>query len=62
MLLKTSTCIKGYDDETKWMNYFVANDNLFKKDNYIWNKASNRIDQENLIENLFTLKNCRKPT
>ena len=33
MLLQTSTYVKGLDDEIKWMNFFIKDDNLLKKCN-----------------------------
>ena len=39
----SSTYIKNYDGETKWMIFLIKDDDLLKKYNSIWNKASNSI-------------------
>ena len=46
MLPKASTYVKSYDGETKWINFFIKDDNLLKRYNDIWNKASNSIRKE----------------
>ena len=45
MLLKTSTYVKSYDGQTKWV-YFLIEDNLVKKYNTIWDKVSADIKKE----------------
>ena len=35
MLLKTSAHVRSYDGETKWMNFFIQDDELLKKYNDI---------------------------
>ena len=39
MLPKTSTYVKSYDGQTKWV-YFFIEDNFVKKYNTIWDKVS----------------------
>ena len=46
MLPKASAYVKSYDGETKWINFFIKDDNLLKRYNDIWNKASNSIKKE----------------
>ena len=43
MLPKTCPCVKSYDGEYKWMNFFIKDDDLLKKYKDIWNKDSNSI-------------------
>ena len=47
MLSKTSTYVKSYDRETKWMNFLNKDDDMLKKYNDIWSKVSN-ITKKNL--------------
>ena len=46
MLLKTSGLVKFYNDETKWMNFLIKDDDLLRKYNDIWNKVSSNIKKE----------------
>ena len=46
MLLKTSALVKFYNDETKWMNFLIKDDDLLSKYNDIWNKVSSNIKKE----------------
>ena len=46
MLPKTSAYIKNYDGQTKWMYFFIENDDLLKKYNSIWDKVSSDIKKE----------------
>ena len=46
MLPKASTYVKSYDGETKWINFFIKDDNLLKSYNDIWNKVCNSIIKE----------------
>ena len=50
MLPKTSPYIKSYDRQTKWMYFFIEDDNLEKYDT-VWNKVSADI-KKNLIVSL----------
>ena len=51
MFSKTSTYLKSYDDETKWMHFLIKYDDLLqKKDKDISNKVTNAI-KKNLIVN-----------
>ena len=43
MPLKTSTYVKSYDGETKWMNFLNKDGDLLKKIYHILNKVSNSI-------------------
>ena len=46
MLLKTSTYVKSYDRQTKWMYFLIINDDLLEKYNTIWAKGSDVIKNE----------------
>ena len=43
-------------DETKYMFFFIKDDELLKRYNEIWEKAKNSI-KKNLIVNQYTMKN-----
>ena len=43
---KTSAYVKRYDGQTKWMGFLIANDDLLKKYNTIWEKVSADIKKE----------------
>ena len=46
MLPKTTAYLKSYDGQTKWMYFLIEDDDLFEKQNTIWNKASDDIKKE----------------
>ena len=46
MLPKTSTYVKRYDRQTKWMYILVEDDSLLKKCNTLWNKVSADVKKE----------------
>ena len=46
MLSKTSTYVKSYDGETKWMNFLIKDAELFKKYTDIWMEISKSIEKE----------------
>ena len=46
MLPKTSTYVKSYDDQTKWMYFLIEDDDLLGKYNIIWDKVSADIKKE----------------
>ena len=48
MLLKTSTYVRSYNGETKWMNFLIKDNELLKKYNDVWHKVSNSF-KKNLI-------------
>ena len=56
MLPKTSTYIKRFDGQTKWMYFLIEDDDLLEKYNTIWDKVSADI-KKNLIASLFAIKN-----
>ena len=39
-LPKTSTYVKSYDGQTKWMYFLIENDDLLEKCNTIWYKVN----------------------
>ena len=55
MLPKTSAYVTGYDTETKWVIFFIENDEWLKKYNDIWSKVSDIINKE-LIANPSIIK------
>ena len=55
MLTKTSTYVKIYDGQTKWMYFLIQDDGLLDKYNTIWDKVSADI-KNNLIASLSTIK------
>ena len=46
MLPKTSNYVNSYDGQTKWMYFWVEDNDLLKKHNAIWNKVSADIEKE----------------
>ena len=46
MLPKTSTYVKSYDGQTKWMYFLIKDDDLLEKFNSIWDKVSGDIKKE----------------
>ena len=46
MFPKTSTYVKGYEGQSKWMYFLVENDDLLEKYNTIWDKVSADIKKE----------------
>ena len=46
ILPKRSTYVKSYDGQTKWVYFFIEDDDLLKKYNTIWNKVSADIAKE----------------
>ena len=46
MLPKTSAYVKRYDGETKWMYFFIEDDDLIKKHNTISDKVTSDIKKE----------------
>ena len=46
MLSKTITYVNGYDGQTKWVYFLIADDDLLEKYNTIWDKVSPYIKNE----------------
>ena len=46
ILPKTNAYVKSYDSETKWMHFFIEDDELLKRYNDIWNDVSNSVEKE----------------
>ena len=40
MLPKTSTYVKNYDGQTKWMYFLIEDEDLLEKHYTIWDKVS----------------------
>ena len=57
MLLKTSAYVKSYDENTKWMYFFIEDKDLSEKYSTIWDKVSADIkkefDSERVSNNFF---------
>ena len=62
MLPKTSAYIKSYDGQTKWMYFFIEDDNLEKYDT-VWNKVSadikKKLDCKPVYKNFFLKTNIK---
>ena len=56
MLPKTSTYVKNYDIQTKWMYFLIKDDDLLKKYKNIWDKLSADLRKKNLTANLLIIK------
>ena len=46
ILPKTSTYVKSYNGQTKWMYFLIEDDDLLEKYNTIWNKVGAYIKKE----------------
>ena len=52
---KTSAYVKYYDGQTKWMYFWIEDDDLLEKYNTTWDKVSADIKKD-LIASLYTIK------
>ena len=43
MLPKTSTYVRSYDRQTKWIYFLIENDDLLEKYSTVWDKVSTDI-------------------
>ena len=55
MLPKTSTYVKRFDGQTKWMHFLIEDDDLSEKYNTIWDKVSGDIKKK-LMKTLSVIK------
>ena len=46
MLPKTSSYIKSYDGQTKWIHFLIKDDELLEKYDTIWDKVSPNIKKK----------------
>ena len=46
ILPKTSVHVKRYDGHTKWIYFFIKDDDLLNKYNNVWDKVSASIKKE----------------
>ena len=53
---KASAYVKSYHGETKWINFFIKDEDLLKKYNDPWNKVSNDIKEELVCEHIYNKK------
>ena len=56
MLPKTRVYVKGYDGQTKWMYFFMEDDDFLEKCNTIWNKFNANIKKEFDNESVYSKK------
>ena len=56
MLPKTSTYVKSYDGQSKWMYFFIDDDDLLEKYNTIWDKVRVDIKKEFDSESVYNKK------
>ena len=56
MLLKTSTYVKNYDGQNKWMYFLIEDDDLLEKYNTVWDEVIADI-KKNLTASLPTINN-----
>ena len=49
MLPKTTTFVKGYHGQTKWMYFLIKGNNLLEKYNTIWDKVSADIRKKMIL-------------
>ena len=56
MLPKTSTYVKSYDGQTKWMYFFIKDGDLLEEYNTIWDNKVSTYIKMNLTESLSTMK------
>ena len=59
MLPKTSPYGKSFDQQTKWMFFLNADDDLLEKYNTIWGKSNGdtKKKKKNLIASMAAIKN-----
>ena len=55
MLPKISASVKSYNGQTKWLYFFIEDDDLLEKYNTIWDKVSSEP-----VYNNFFFENQRK--
>ena len=53
MLPKTSTYVKSYNGQTKWMYFLTEDDDLVEKYNIIWDKVSANIKKQFDSEHVY---------
>ena len=46
MLSKTRAHGKSYDDQTKWINFLIEDDDLLEKYNILWDKVTSDVKRE----------------
>ena len=56
ILRKQSACVKGYDEQTKWMYSQIEDDELLEKYNITWDKVSADINKECDSEPIYNKK------
>ena len=56
MLPKTSSYVKSYDRQTKWMYFLAEDDDLLEKYITIWNKACVSVKKKKMIKSLSRIK------
>ena len=61
MLQKSSTYVKSYDGQTKWMYFLIEDDDLLNKYNIVWNKISAQIKKEFDSKSVYNKTIFEKP-
>ena len=56
MLPKTSTYVKSYDWQSKWMYFLIEDDDLLEKYNIIWDEVSADIKKKIVREPVYDYK------
>ena len=59
MLHKTSAYVKCYNKHTKWIYFFIIDDNLLQNYDTIWDKLSNDIKKEFDSEFVYDKKDLK---
>ena len=57
MLPNTTSYVKSYNGQAKWMYFLIEDDDLLEKYNTIWDTVSIDIKKKNLIACLYIIKN-----
>ena len=60
MLPITSTCVKSCDEETKWMFFWIKDNDLLETYNTIWDKVSVDIKREFDSKPLYSKEYLKK--
>ena len=53
MVPKTNAYVKSYDGQTRWMHFFIDDDDLLEKYNTIWDKVRADIKKEFYSEPVY---------
>ena len=59
MYPKTSTYVKSYDEQIKWMYFLIEDDDFLEKYNTIWDKVSADIKKEFDSKSVYNKKHLK---